>query len=305
MSQRTTKVIVELHLKAITCPGVYLVDKDDVFLSVCIMHHYKSTSCYPAVFPLLLNEKMKFDKVFKQVHDPAEVAELLESETVTFELIQQTSPGESLASFEMDARAFLFPEPKLAPSSPGVDREVLMTRAPTFPGIAPKIEFSTRTTIIECSARSENAINPKAPLVNGTGSENKRNRPQHLPQPAFKKELLRRTSPLFQRSWPITDSRENINQTHSSSREPEEEDLQSPGANNFKATPSPKQALQGGSLSRDRSPESQHMWEDIHERVRSLLTSTRAMHRLAYGATNSEIDDVIMRRCATPYSCRM
>jgi len=41
--------------------------------------------------------------------------------------------GEILASFEEDARSFLFPEPKLVPSFSGVEREVLMTRHPNFP----------------------------------------------------------------------------------------------------------------------------------------------------------------------------
>lgn len=41
--------------------------------------------------------------------------------------------GDTLACFEEDARHFLFPEPKLVPAFSGVDREVLMTRAPYFP----------------------------------------------------------------------------------------------------------------------------------------------------------------------------
>ncbi|XP_061109166.1 spermatogenesis associated 6-like protein [Conger conger] len=384
MSQKATKVVVELHIRAVTCPGVFLVDKDDVYLSVCIMRHYKNTLYHPAVFPLILNEKMRFEKVFRQVHDPAEVAELLESETVTFQLIQQIPPaGESLAYFEVDTRSFLFPEPKLVPSSSGVDREVLMTRAPTFPGIAPRIEFSTRTTIIECSARSEDVINPGVPPriaprkanskrcvknggaearrpassaarkrtpggglaaggqrggrprsrslspfrnvshrsavrlpvtgregsrpepeVNGARSDSKQRSPQHLPQTSVKKELLRRTFPLPPRSRPVADFRGVINRSHSSgwAREPEEAEFPSPGAedrSHATVTRSPRRGGQG----RSRSPESQYMWEEIHDRVRALLTSTRAMRRLAYGATDSEIDDVIVRRCAMPDSC--
>ncbi|KAJ8268933.1 hypothetical protein COCON_G00115400 [Conger conger] len=327
MSQKATKVVVELHIRAVTCPGVFLVDKDDVYLSVCIMRHYKNTLYHPAVFPLILNEKMRFEKVFRQVHDPAEVAELLESETVTFQLIQQIPPaGESLAYFEVDTRSFLFPEPKLVPSSSGVDREVLMTRAPTFPGIAPRIEFSTRTTIIECSARSEDVINPGVPPriaprkanskrnvshrsavrlpvtgregsrpepeVNGARSDSKQRSPQHLPQTSVKKELLRRTFPLPPRSRPVADFRGVINRSHSSgwAREPEEAEFPSPGAedrSHATVTRSPRRGGQG----RSRSPESQYMWEEIHDRVRALLTSTRAMRRLAYGATDSEIDD--------------
>ncbi len=52
--------------------------------------------------------------------------------------------GEILASFEEDARSFLFPEPKLVPSFSGVEREVLMTRHPTFP-----VSVYLATTLIE------------------------------------------------------------------------------------------------------------------------------------------------------------
>lgn len=52
--------------------------------------------------------------------------------------------GEILASFEEDARSFLFPEPKLVPSFSGVEREVLMTRHPTFP-----VSAYLSTTLIE------------------------------------------------------------------------------------------------------------------------------------------------------------
>ncbi|KAF7250244.1 Spermatogenesis associated 6-like protein [Varanus komodoensis] len=56
---------------------------------------------------------------------------------------------EDIAFYEANTRDFLFPEPKLTPAYPGVDRELLMNTHPSFPGIAPKLEFSTRTTITE------------------------------------------------------------------------------------------------------------------------------------------------------------
>ncbi|XP_072815589.1 spermatogenesis associated 6-like protein isoform X5 [Vicugna pacos] len=55
---------------------------------------------------------------------------------------------EELAYYEENTRDFLFPEPKLTPH-PGMCREVLMKTVKGFPGIAPKIEFSTRTAIRE------------------------------------------------------------------------------------------------------------------------------------------------------------
>ncbi|XP_069084445.1 spermatogenesis associated 6-like protein isoform X3 [Pleurodeles waltl] len=147
------KVQVELHIQAITCPGVFLPEKDDIYLSVSMLDQWKDTECLPPVFPLLFHEKMKFEKVYQDVTDPAAVAELLECETVKFELTQLTPPvGEFLAFFEENTREFLFPEPKLTPSYPGVERELLMKTVRNFPGIAPKIEFSTRTAIKEFSA---------------------------------------------------------------------------------------------------------------------------------------------------------
>nr|XP_005998934.1 PREDICTED: spermatogenesis associated 6-like protein isoform X2 [Latimeria chalumnae] len=134
MPRKVLKVVVELHIHAVTCPGVFLADKDDVYLSICILDQYRKTACLSPIFPLLIHEKMTFEKVFPSAVDPAAVAELLEI-------------GEVLAYHEENTRDFLFPEPKLTPTYPGVDREVLMNRLPIFHGIAPKLEFSTRTTI--------------------------------------------------------------------------------------------------------------------------------------------------------------
>ncbi|XP_069818018.1 spermatogenesis associated 6-like protein isoform X2 [Dendropsophus ebraccatus] len=144
------KVVVELQIHAVTCPGVFLPDKDDIFLNVGILGQAKETRCLPAVFPLLFHEKMRFEKVFQKAVDPAAVVELLEKRTAGFELIQLNPlGGEVLAKYKENHRDFLFPEPKLTPPYPGVDREVLMKSVPGFPGIAPKIEFSTTTTIKE------------------------------------------------------------------------------------------------------------------------------------------------------------
>ncbi|XP_069601589.1 spermatogenesis associated 6-like protein isoform X1 [Ranitomeya imitator] len=144
------KVVVELQVHAVTCPGVFLPDKDNVFLNVGILGQFKETRCLPAVFPLLFHEKMRFEKIFQKAVDPATVVELLEKRTAGFELVQLNSLGEDvLATYKENHRNFLFPEPKLTPPYPGVDREVLMKTVPGFPGIAPKIEFSTTTTIKE------------------------------------------------------------------------------------------------------------------------------------------------------------
>ncbi|XP_035957120.1 spermatogenesis associated 6-like protein isoform X5 [Halichoerus grypus] len=98
----------------------------------------------------MIQQSMRFEKVFENAIDPGAVADILESFLTRFELIQLVPPvWEELACYEENTRDFLFPEPKLTPSLPGMCREVLMKTIAGFPGIAPKIEFSTRTAIRE------------------------------------------------------------------------------------------------------------------------------------------------------------
>ncbi|XP_058997771.1 spermatogenesis associated 6-like protein isoform X5 [Mustela lutreola] len=120
----------------ISCPGVFLPDKQDVYLGVYLLNQYLETACFPSVFPIMIQQSMRFEKVFENAIDPGAVADILEM-------------WEELACYEENTRDFLFPEPKLTPSLPGMCREVLMKTIEGFPGIAPKIEFSTRTAIRE------------------------------------------------------------------------------------------------------------------------------------------------------------
>nr|XP_032633758.1 spermatogenesis associated 6-like protein [Chelonoidis abingdonii] len=92
------KVLVELQIHAVTCPGVFLPEKHDIYLSVCIMGQYKETECLPPIFPLLFHEKMWFEKVFESAVDPAAVTEMLESNVTTFGLIQLVSSGIGLVN---------------------------------------------------------------------------------------------------------------------------------------------------------------------------------------------------------------
>nr|XP_056704952.1 spermatogenesis associated 6-like protein [Euleptes europaea] len=149
------KVVVELQIHAVSCPGVYLTEKNDVYLTVCILGQSKETDCLSPVFPLLFHEKMWFEKVFEKATDPVAVVELLGRNVTKFRLSELIpTEREELAFYEVNTRDFLFPEPKLTPVYPGVDRELLMKTHPTFPGIAPKLEFSTRTTITELPLQS-------------------------------------------------------------------------------------------------------------------------------------------------------
>ncbi|XP_067600388.1 spermatogenesis associated 6-like protein isoform X2 [Pseudorca crassidens] len=120
----------------ISCPGVCLPGKQDVFLGVYLLNQYLETHCFPSVFPIMIQRSMRFEKVFENAVDPGAVAHILET-------------WEELAYYEENTRDFLFPVPRLTPSYPGLCREVLMKTVEGFPGIAPKIEFSTRTAIRE------------------------------------------------------------------------------------------------------------------------------------------------------------
>ena len=50
-------------LLQITCPGVLLKDKEELYLSVSVLGQYKKTQCVPAAFPLFFQEKLVFEKV--------------------------------------------------------------------------------------------------------------------------------------------------------------------------------------------------------------------------------------------------
>ncbi|KAK7145751.1 hypothetical protein R3I93_013473 [Phoxinus phoxinus] len=154
MRQKALKCTVELEIQAITCPGVVLPSQEDMYVSVRIMGQYQKSKCVPPVFPLLLHEKMVFVKTFVGMVDPGAVAEHLENDTTSLELIQLVPPeGEILATFEDDTREFLYPGPRLSPRSPGPEREILMKRSISFPGISPKVEFSTTSIIEECDVK--------------------------------------------------------------------------------------------------------------------------------------------------------
>ncbi|XP_072542941.1 spermatogenesis associated 6-like protein [Salminus brasiliensis] len=365
MSQKSLKVVVELHVRAITCPGVHLSAKDDIYLSVCLLNQYRKSECLPAVFPLLFQVKMRFEKIFKYAIDPAAIAETLQCETVKIELIQLIRPvGEVLASYEENARSFLFPEPKLVPSFSGGDREVLMTRDPTFPGISPRLEFSTRTTISECMERDSFQSLPVRVMTRKRGRKSRQHgrsstawrntqtsRPRSLSP--FKRSESSRTSSSSdithryrKGSWSggvhsscwspesYTNSRLRSSSSHFSkspgesgtirksysshllpndSSSSDTDDLlddaeelgQRPPLAGYEGSPSPA-ALTHSSMASPRQSSSllcsPNAWEEVQERVRSLLTSPRAVHRLTYGATESEIDEVLARKSISPHS---
>ncbi|XP_036375428.1 spermatogenesis-associated protein 6 [Megalops cyprinoides] len=161
MPQKGLKCTVEVYIQAITCPGVVLPNRQDVYLSVCVMGQYQKTLCLPPVFPLLFHKKMTFEKAFSEAIDPSDIADLLEHDTTSFELIQLVPPeGNILAIVEENTRDFLYPGPRLTPRASGPERELLMKRSISFPGISPKVEFSTNSIIEECELKDSKPAAP-------------------------------------------------------------------------------------------------------------------------------------------------
>ncbi|XP_072172699.1 spermatogenesis-associated protein 6-like [Diadema setosum] len=155
MPRNSLRIIVDLSIEAVTCPGVILKDREDVYLSICMLGYQKRTLCLPPFFPLLFHQKFRFERTFMNCGDPAHLVHLLQYEDVLIELIQlnedYSQDGTVLALYQVSARDFLYPEDSLLPSYAESDREILMQKKIWFSGISPKLEFSCKTSIVDTS----------------------------------------------------------------------------------------------------------------------------------------------------------
>ncbi|EHB04851.1 Spermatogenesis-associated protein 6 [Heterocephalus glaber] len=104
-----------LEIRSLTCPGVVLKDKEDIYLSICVFGQYKKTQCVPATFPLVFNARMVFEKVFPEAVDPRDV-------------VAQLELGETLSTYEENTRDFMFPGPNQISGHHDSNRQVTMRR---------------------------------------------------------------------------------------------------------------------------------------------------------------------------------
>ncbi|XP_023821542.1 spermatogenesis associated 6-like protein isoform X3 [Oryzias latipes] len=237
-----------------------------------------------------------------------------DDETVRVELVQLIPPaGHLLASFEENTRNFLFPEPKLVPPFSGLDREALMVRAPYFPGIAPRLEFSTKTSITQCLPDSETSIYPNVLMRPETHRKRCPSRRRRMASPEGKPPQTHRgrragsadphstarrqsLSPLRRRTGWKTNTSQPAGQI------PQEDSgsLGRFGSAGTEYSPDPSALLWPNRKPPGSESRSHRVWEEVHERVRGLLTTPRAVRRLIYGASVSEVDEVLARRSVSP-----
>ncbi|XP_075011917.1 spermatogenesis-associated protein 6 isoform X4 [Calonectris borealis] len=162
MPRKALLCVLQLDVRSITCPGVLLKDKEELYLSVSVLGQYKKTQCVPAVFPLFFQEKLVFEKAFVDIVDPGDLVELLELDTAVLELIQLIPPvGKILATYEENTRDFLFPDPKLTCGHHGLDREILMKRSSSFTGDLNWVHHSTPNGKLQTKLPKKNTLSPE------------------------------------------------------------------------------------------------------------------------------------------------
>lgn len=59
---KLSKIIIVIIFQ-VSAPGVWLPSKEPVYLSISLFNQYRNTACHDSVFPLLINEKFRFEKV--------------------------------------------------------------------------------------------------------------------------------------------------------------------------------------------------------------------------------------------------
>ncbi|XP_012220626.2 spermatogenesis-associated protein 6 [Linepithema humile] len=153
MTGRAFCVKVQLHVHAVTCPGVWLCPNGKVALRIDTLDRREESRQVSPIFPLLFHDRFTFSKVFSRTVSLAELQRTLEQELLYAELIQWVTPGDRgiiMATFETNLADLLYPTSYFKGLLAGVDVDLLMEPTKCFPGIiAPKIEVSTKTVVEE------------------------------------------------------------------------------------------------------------------------------------------------------------
>ncbi|KAK2586554.1 hypothetical protein KPH14_011442 [Odynerus spinipes] len=169
MKGRGFCVKIQLHLHAVTCPGVWLCPNGEIALQINTLNYNIESRRMMPVFPLLFHEKFTFEKMFARVVTLVELQQSLEQELFCAKLVQWITPNQKiiLATFETSLVELLYPASCFKGLLAGIDVDLLMEPTKYFPGIiAPKIEISTKTIVegiisIDNTMSGVHVINPK------------------------------------------------------------------------------------------------------------------------------------------------
>lgn len=208
MPRKALRCVVDLKIRAVSAPGVWLSSREDVYVSISLFGQYRNTNLVPSIFPLLIKEDFVFEKTYYTALDPSDISDYLEDELVVFELLQLSeycSGAVRLASYSCNAKDFLFPYPSLAPSYVSTSREILLNRTIDFPGISPKLEFITVTNIKESVSPELDALDDA--LMEARKSR-RRSRSRSRSRPSSRASMRSPSPSLYIRSKspaPITD----------------------------------------------------------------------------------------------------
>jgi len=174
MPNKSLAVSVDLTLYSVSCPGVILKDREEIFVELCVFGLHKQSISVPAIFPLYFNERFKFRKVFYNCVNPLELHDALSNETATIEVVQKSRfihAGVVLASMELTAKDFLFPYPSAVPVYSGADREILLNKTLHFNGINPKMEFASVTAVNEVHTTASDELVDRITEINREGTK--------------------------------------------------------------------------------------------------------------------------------------
>jgi len=158
--RKALKLATTFQFETISCPGIYLKDRNsDVYLQVNVLGRRYVSCPLPTEFPLSIHEQFHVEKVFTRATDPFQLGEYLKRERVVITLIQNF---EKLAETTINLKDFLFSSAHQSPKSgESLLREILITRAPVFPGLlSPRLEFMSQTSIREVIAKPKRDKNP-------------------------------------------------------------------------------------------------------------------------------------------------
>ncbi|KAF7275819.1 hypothetical protein GWI33_011239, partial [Rhynchophorus ferrugineus] len=145
-------VKVELTIRKLSCPGVWLCSNGKVSMQLGMLDSNIQTDAYKPSFPVVFDEKFIFYKTFVKERRLSELQRTLNREQFFVELIQwkNCDEGVVLASFRTTLDDLLYSNSSRRPSMTGTDIDLLLEPTKLFPGtISPKLAIKTKTTIEE------------------------------------------------------------------------------------------------------------------------------------------------------------